>query len=327
MKRREFITLLGGAAGASWPLAARAQQPAMPVIGLLQIGPPGSWDFTGFRQGLKELGYFEGQNLAVEYRWANGDPDRLRELAADLSNRPVRVIVSLGSTLSARAAKAATNTIPVAFGLGSDPVQEGLVASVNRPGGNVTGVTSQSGALFGKQFGILHDLLPQAAHFAVLSNLQSPLHEAVVKETQAVASVIGVTVEVLTAHTSKEIAAVFSRLANEKNIQGLLVSNDPLFISERVQLAILAARFAVPAIYPFREQAEAGGLLSYGPDLVDRDRQVGRYVGRILNGEKPADLPVQQESKFEFVINLKTANALGLTISSAMQLLADRVIE
>ena len=325
MRRREFITLIGGAA--AWPLAARAQQAAMPVIGSLQMGLPGSWDFTGFREGLKERGYVEGQNLAVEYRWANDDPDKLPELAADLVTSRARVIVAIAGLASARAAKAATNTIPVVFAYGGDPVQQGLVASINQPGGNVTGATSQSSALFGKQLGILHELLPQAVQFAVLSNPKNPTHEFVVKGSQAAASVVGATIEVLTATTSREINTVFSHLANEKRIQGLLLSNEALFLAERVQLAILAARFAVPAIYPFREQAEAGGLLSYGPDLVDRDRQVGRYVGRILNGEKPADLPVQQESKFEFVINLKTANALGLTIPNAIQLLADKVIE
>jgi putative ABC transport system substrate-binding protein len=255
--RRDFITLLGGAAVA-WPLAARAQQAAMPVIGSLQIGAPSSWDFTGFRQGLKDAGYVEGQNLAIEIRWANDDPDRLSELAAGLVHRLVRVIVVLGSTLATHAAKAATNTIPIVFGFGSDPVQQGLVASLNRPGGNITGVTSLSTELVGKQLGMLHELLPQASHFGVLGNPKSPIHELVVKEAQAATSVIGGTIEVLAASTSGEIDAAFARLANEKRVQGLLVSNDPLFIAERVQLAILAARFAVPAIYPFHEQAHAG---------------------------------------------------------------------
>ena len=326
MRRREFITLFGGAM-AAWPLPTRAQQSAMPVIGILQIGAPSSWDFTGFRQGLKEAGYVEGQNLTMEYRWANDDPDRLPELAADLVRRQVRVIVALGSTLSVRAAKAVTETTPIVFGMGSDPVQWGLIASLSRPGGNITGMTSLSSELFGKQLGILHELLPQAAHFAVLSNHKSPIHELVVKDAQAAAAVIGMTIEILPASTRDEIDAVFARIANEKDVRGLLVSNDPLYIAARVQLAILAARFVLPAIYPFREQAEAGGLLSYGPDLVDRDRQVGHYVGRILNGERPADLPVLQQSKFEFIINLRTAKAFGFTISNSMQLLADWVIE
>jgi ABC-type uncharacterized transport system substrate-binding protein len=225
VKRREFITLLGGAAFA-WPLAARAQQPAIPVIGLLQIGAPSSWDFTGFRQGLKEAGYVEGENVFIEYRWANDDPDHLSELAADLVHRQVRVIVAIGSSLSARVAKAATNTIPIVLGYGGDPVQQGLVISLSRPGGNVTGIVSQSGVLFGKQLGILHELLPQAAHFGVLSNPQNPLHELVVKETQAAASGIGGTIEVLTASTGGEIDSVFGRLADEKRVQGLLVAND-----------------------------------------------------------------------------------------------------
>jgi putative ABC transport system substrate-binding protein len=326
IRRRELIVTLGGAA-ASWPFAARAQQPAMPVVGILQIGAPGSWDFTGFRQGLKETGYVEGQNLAIEYRWANDDPDRLAEPAADLVRRQVRVIVALGNTSAVQAAKAATQTIPVVFGMGSDPVQMGLVASLSRPGGNVTGMTSLSTELFGKQLGILRDLLPNATELAVLTNPKGPTHEIVIKESQAAASVIGVTIEVLTGSSRDEIDEVFARLGTERHVQGLLISNDPLFLAARVQLAILAARFVTPAVYPFREQAEAGGLLSYGPDLVDRDRQVGRYVSRILKGERPADLPVLQESKFEFIINLRTAKALGLTISNSMQLLADRVIE
>ena len=327
IRRREFITLLSGA-GAAWPLAARAQRPEMPVIGLLQLGAPSSWDFTGFRQGLKDTGYVEGQNLAIpEVRWANNDPDRLPELAADLVRHQVRVIVALGSVLIARAAKGATDTVPVVFGIGSDPVQQRLVVSLNRPGGNVTGMTSLSAELVGKQLGMLHELLPQASHFGFLSDPKSAIQGSLVKDVQAAASAIGGTIEVLTASTSGEIGAVFDRLANEKRVQGVLVANDQFFLAARVQLAILAARYAIPAIYPFREQAEAGGLLSYGPDVVDRDRQVGRYVGRILKGEKPADLPVQQESKFELVINLLTAKAIGLTIPTSLQSLADKVIE
>jgi putative ABC transport system substrate-binding protein len=326
MRRREFITLLGGAA--AWPLAAHAQRTEMPVIGVLQIGTPSSWDFTGFRQGLKDTGYVEGQTvLRIEVRWANNDPDRLPELAADLVHRRVRVIVALGSVLAVRAAKAATDTIPIVFGFGADPVQQGLVASLNRPGGNVTGMTSLSAELVGKQLGMLHELLPQAAHFGFLSDPKGAGHELLVKDAQAAASAISGTIEVLTASTRGEIDTVFARITNEKRVQGVLVANDQFFLAARVQLAILAARYAVPAIYPFREQAEAGGLLSYGPDLVDRDGQVGRYVGRILKGEKPADLPVQQQSKFEFVINLLTAKAIGLTIPSSMQSLADVVIE
>jgi putative ABC transport system substrate-binding protein len=325
MKRRTFIAGLGTAA--AWPVVARAQQRALPVIGLLQTGAPSSWNFTGFRQGLKDMGYLEGQNLMIEFRWADNDLDRLPELASDLVHRQVRVIVALPGNAAVRAAKAVTNTIPIVFGFGSDPVQQGLVASLNRPGGNVTGMTSLSNELFGKQLGLLHELLPQGSHFGFLSDPKTTVHELAVKDVQAAASAIGGTIEVLTASTSGEIDTAFARLVNEKRVQGLLVSNDPLFLAARVQLAILAARFAVPAIYPFREQAEAGGLLNYGPDLADRDRQVGRYVGRILKGEKPADLPVLRQTKFELVINLKTAKALGLTIPETLLATADEVIQ
>jgi putative tryptophan/tyrosine transport system substrate-binding protein len=325
LRRRQFITLIGGAA-AAWPLAARAQQPALPVVGMLQIGA--SWDFTGFRQGLKELGYVEGQNLAIEYRWANGDPNRLPELAADLVHRQVRVIASIASPRAVQEAKAATNTIPIVFGYGSDPVQWGHVASLDRPGGNITGMTSVSGELVGKQLGILHELLPQVSHFGALENPNNGNPESFVKDAQAAASAaFGQTVEVLNASTSREIDAVFTRFSDDKRAQALLVSNDPLFLARRVQLAILSARYAIPAIYPFREQVEAGGLLSYGPDLIDRDRQVGRYVGRILKGEKPADLPVMQPTKFGLVINVNTAEALGLDVPPTLLALADEVIE
>jgi putative ABC transport system substrate-binding protein len=273
------------------------------------------------------MGYVEGQNLAIDVRWANNDPDRLPGLAADLVHRQVRVIVAFGSVPAASAAKAATNAIPIVFGFGSDPVQQGIVASLNRPGGNVTGMTSLSTVLVGKQLGMLHELLPKASHFGLLQFSSSPVQEPMVKDAQATASAIGGTIEVLTASTSGEIDTVFTRIANEKRVQGLLVWNNPFFLFARVQLAILAARFAVPAIYSFHEQAEAGGLLSYGPDLADRDRQVGRYVGRILKGEKPADLPVMQPTKFELVINLKTAKALGLTIPETLLATADEVIQ
>jgi putative ABC transport system substrate-binding protein len=333
MTRRQFITLLGGTA--AWPLAARAQQrdaaraqrTEMPVIGLLQLGAAASQDFTGFRQGLKDAGYVEDQNLKIDVRWADYDPDRLRDLAADLVNHRVRVIVALGSSLATRAAKAATDTIPIVFGFGGDPVQQGIVASFNRPGGNITGMVSLSNELGGKQLGILHELLPQASHLGVLSDPKMPIHEEIVKGAQAAASVIGCTIEVLTASTTGEIDAAFERIANEKRVQGLLVSAEPFLLAARVQLAILAARFAVHAIYPLREFADAGGLMSYGPDLLGRDREVGRYVGRILNGEKPADLPVQQQSKFEFVINLRIAKAFGISIPPSLRALATEVIE
>jgi putative ABC transport system substrate-binding protein len=325
MRRRDFIGLLGGAA-AAWPLAARAQQ-AAPVIGLLEIGTPSSYDLSGFRRGLKEAGYTEGQNLAIEYRWANDDPSRLSELAADLVRRQVRAIVTIGSSLTVTAAKAATDTIPIVFGYGGDPIQLGHVASLNRPGGNITGMTSLSSELIGKQLGILHELLPQAAHFGVLSNPENPVHKSVVKDALAAASVMGRTVEVLTASTGSEIDEVFIRLADEKRVQGLLVLADAFFVAQRVHLAILAARYVVPAIYPFPQEAEAGGLMSYGPNLLDRDREVGHYVGRILKGEKPADLPVMQTSKFTLLINLATAKVLGLTVPPTLLAIADEVIE
>ena len=310
---------------AAWPVVARAQQPAMPVIGLLQIGAPSSYSFAGLRQGLKEAGYVEGQNLAVEYRFANDDPGRLPELAADLVRRRVRVSWPLLPPPGA--ARVATSTIPTVFGNGGDPLRQG-VASLNRPGGNVTGMTSMSGELIGKQFRTFHDLLPKAEYFGVLSNHKNPAsHEPFIRDVKAAASAIGCTIEVLTASTSDEIDSVFAHLAEEKRVQGILVSNDPFFLARRVQLAILAARYSVPAIYPFREQGEAGGLMSYGPNLADRDREVGHYVGRILKGEKPADLPVQQATKLELVINLKTAKALGLTIPETLLAIADEVIQ
>ena len=284
-------------------------------------------DLSGFRQGLKDAGYIEGQNIEIEYRFANDDTGRLPELASDLVRRQVRVIAVVASGLAARAAKDATNTIPIVFGYGADPVKQGLVASLNRPGGNVTGAISLANVLYGKQLGILHELLPQAIHIGVLAYRQSAVHESIVKDTQAAASVIGQTIEILDTGTSDEIDAVFVRLRDEKRVQALLVTNDPFFIARRIQLAILAARYAVLAIYPFREMAEGGGLMSYGPNLADRDRQAALYVGRILKGENPADLPILQMSKFELVINLKTAKALGLSVPNSMQLLADEVIE
>ncbi len=325
MKRREFILAIGGTA--LWPVAARAQQPDRPVIGLLAIGTPSSWNLSGFRQGLKDAGYVEGQNLSIEYRFANDDPGRLSELASDLVRRKVRVIAVIASGPAVRAAKDATNTIPIVFGYGADPVKQGLVGSLNRPGGNVTGVISLANELFGKQLGILHELLPQAAHFFVLANPKSSIRESIAKDTQAAASALGLTIEILDAGTSGEIDAVFERLGAEKRAQALLVTNDPFYVAKRVQLATLAARYAVPTIYPWREMTESGGLLSYGTNLVERDRQAALYVGRILKGENPAELPVQQMNKFELVINLKTAKALGLRFPNSMQLLADAVIE
>jgi putative ABC transport system substrate-binding protein len=325
MRRRQFIAVLGGIA-AVWPVSTDAQQPPTPVIGLLQSGAPG-YDLAGFREGLKEAGYVEGRNLAVEYRWANRDLDRLPVLAADLVQHKVRVIAALASVRAARAAKAATSTIPIVFGFGANPMELGLVASFNRPGANVTGTTSMANELVGKQIGLMHELLPRADNIGMLTNSRSPIRDFLVKDAQAAAAAVGLTIDFLEVSNASDIGPVFDRLADQRRVQALLVANDPLFITERVQLANLAARYAVPVIYPFRKHVEAGGLMSYGANLSDRDRVVGQYVGRILNGEKPADLPVQQSSKFELVINLKTAKMLGLTFPNSMQLLADEVIE
>lgn len=325
MRRRDFIKIISSAA--VWPLAGRAQQSEQAVIGLLQHGTPTSLDLTGFRQGLKDAGYVEGQNIKIEYRFANDDRTRLAELAADLVRRRVRVIASVASATATVAAKKATDTIPIVFGFGVDPVKQGLVASLNRPGGNATGIVSLANELFGKQLGILHELVPQVSHFGVLASRKGPIYESIVRDTQAAASAIGRTVEILEAATSADFDSVFARIGNEKRVQGLLITNDPFYVAQRVQLAILAARYAVPAIYPFREMVEAGGLISYGPNIVERDRQTGIYVGRVLNGESPAALPVQQMNKFDLVINMKTAKALALSVPSSMQLLADEVIE
>jgi putative ABC transport system substrate-binding protein len=325
MRRRDFITLLGGTA-VGWPLGARAQQPAMPVIGLLHIATPFVYSLAGFRQGLKEAGYVEGQNVAIEYRWANNEAERLPELAADLVRRRVDVIVTLASTQAAVAVKAATTTIPVLFGHGADPVQLGLVASMNRPGGNVSGVISMSGELGGKQIGLLHDLLPRAARFAILVKPGNPINEALIRDARAAASAIGQQIEVWTANTNGEIDIAIAGLL-QKRAEALLVTTDPLFMDRRVQLATLTARHAIPAIYPFREYAEAGGLMTYGPNLADRDRQVGVYTGRILKGEKPMDLPIMRSSKFEFIINLQTAKLLGIDVPPYLLATADEVIE
>jgi putative ABC transport system substrate-binding protein len=327
MRRREFLTLVGGAAVAC-PLAARAQRPAMPVIGYLLQGSTASNEniIAAFRKGLSETGYVEGRNIAIEYRSANHDATRQPELLADLIRRRVAVIVTPGGLAAALAAKAATAIVPIVFSIGADPVAAGLVASLNRPGGNVTGFTSLNVEITAKRLGLLHELLPGAARLAVLINPTSPVADSVVSDAQAAAATIGRRIEVLAAATNPEIDMAFASLA-QKRIEALLVHNDPLFFDRRVQLATLAARHAVPAIYPFRENAEAGGLMSYGTNLADRERQVGIYVGRILKGEKPADLPVIQAAKFEFIINLQTARALGIEIPSTLLATADEVIE
>ena len=312
MRRREFYRVLGGAA-ATWPLAARAQQPAMPVIGFLSISSPADRAryLTAFRQGVREAGYIEGQNVAIEYRWAHDQSDRLPDLAADLVRRQVTVIAA-HETTSAIAAKAATTTIPIVFVSGGDPVKLGLVASLNRPGSNVTGVSFVNAALGGKHLGLLHDLQPGAVRIGVLVDPSFPVTESFISDVQAAASSVRKQIEVLEARTGRDIDTVFASLA-QKPIDALVVGPAPLFNNRRVQLVTLATYHRVPAIYFLRDAVEAGGLMSYGASLADAYRQAGVYSGRVLKGEKPADLPIMQSIKFEFVINLNTAKAFGLS--------------
>ena len=326
MTRRQFITLLGGAA-AAWPSAARAQQQALPVIGFLSS----SWPvdraryLTSFRQGLREPGYIEGQNVAIEYRWAQDQADRLPDLAADLVRRQVTVIAA-HDTPSSIVAKAATTTIPIVFASGGDPVKLGLVASLNRPGGNVTGVTFVTAQLGAKQLGLLHELQPGAVRVGVLVDPNFAPTQSFVSDVQAAALSIGKQIEVLEAPTSRDIDTAFARLA-QKPIDALLVGPGPLLDNRRVQIVTLATYHRVPAIDPLRAFAEAGGLMSYGTNITDAYRQAGVYTGRILKGEKPADLPVMQSIKFEFVINLNTARAFGLSFPPGLLAIADEVIE
>ena len=327
--RRQFITLLGGAA--AWPLAARAQQPqaTMPVIGYLYAGSPDPSAnlLRAFRKGLNEVGYFEGQNVAIEFRAAYNEFERLPDLAADLVRRRVAAIVTPGSVAAALAAKTATATIPVVFGIGTDPVQAGLVTSLNRPGGNVTGVSYMQGELAAKQVGLLHELLPEATRFAVLANPNNPLvNDSIVTDSRAAVSSSGGHVEVLSASRNSEIDAAFANLTGQ-GCQALLVSPGPLFGNRRIHIAMLAMRYAMPAMYYDREFTEIGGLISYGTSLVDQYRQTGIYTGRVLRGERPTDLPVQRATTFELVINVQTAKTLGLTIPPTLLARADEVIE
>jgi putative ABC transport system substrate-binding protein len=319
MKRREFITLLGSAA--AWPLAARAQQAAMPVIGLLSGSSPSERArfVIAFQQGLQETGYIAGQNVAIEYRWAQDQYDRLTGLAADLVRRDVALIV-------AEDTPSATTKISIVFGTGGDPVRDGLVASLNRPGGNITGVSFIMGELGAKQLGLLHELQPRAARIGVLVDPKNPITDLFVSDVRAAASAIGQQIEVLNVSNSRDIDAVFATLV-QKPVDALLVGPSAFTNNRRVQLVTLAAYHRVPALYSLRETAEAGGLMSYGTNLADGYRQTGVYTGRILNGEKPADLPVIQSTKIEFVINLNTAKAFGLNFPPTLLAIADEIIE
>jgi putative ABC transport system substrate-binding protein len=324
LKRREFITLLGGTA--AWPLAARAQQPAMPVIGLLdQRSPDALADrLRGFRQGLKDAGFVEGQNAAIEYRWAENQVDRLPQLAADLVRRQVAVIVAPAGLAPALAAKAATKTIPIVFVIADDPVKLGLVASLARPGGNLTGINFLSGELTAKRLELLRELMPSATRVAVLVNPANA--ENPEREVEAAARSIGLQIQTLNASTIREINAAFATFVRERP-DAVFVGLDPFFNSRRIQLVQLAARYAIPASYPARDFAEAGGLMSYGADIADAWRQAGSYAGRILKGAKAADFPVVQSSKFELVFNVQTATMLGLTVPDKLLVAADEVIE
>jgi putative ABC transport system substrate-binding protein len=322
--RRDFITLLGGAA-AAWPLVARAQQPPVPTIGCLYAGPPTANIEAPFRKGLSEMGFVDGRNVAIEFRYAGDQNERLPLLAAELVRRQVAVIFANGGALAVPAAQAATTTIPIVFVTGADPVRTGMVTSFNRPGGNVTGISSMTTELTAKRVGLLHALLPAATRFAVLVNPSVPGTAASVtayaQETALVRQI-----EVFAARTSDEIDAAFENMA-QKRVEALLIGTNAFFNGRRVQLATLAVRHALPAIHFTREFAEVGGLMSYGASITDMNRQGGIYVGRILKGEKPADLPVLRPTKFELVINLSTARALGLTVPPSLLSIADEVIE
>jgi putative tryptophan/tyrosine transport system substrate-binding protein len=326
MRRRDLITLLGGAA--AWPLAARAQQQAMPLIGFLSARSPAeaASDLAAFRQGLGQAGYFEGKNVAIEYRWAEGHYDRLPGMAAELVVRQVAVIAATGGEPSGLAAKAATTTIPIVCTLGGDAVAAGLVAQLNRPGGNITGVTIIGIEMGPKRVELAHKLVPNAGMFAMLINSKFPMALAETDEMQAAARSLGLQMTLVDASGESEIEAAFATLARDK-ASALLVNTDPLLLGQREQIVQLAARYKIPTLYFLREFVDAGGLMSYGPNIHNGYRQAGIYVGRILKGEKVGDLPVVQPTKFDLVINLRTARTLGLEIPTVLLVIADEVIE
>jgi ABC-type uncharacterized transport system substrate-binding protein len=326
MNRRAFITLLGGAT--AWPLAVGAQQPAMPMIGFLSSRSPNeaAYVVAAFHRGLREGGYSEGQNVGIEYRWAEGKYDRLPALAADLVRSRVTLIASTGGVVAAIAAKQATSTIPIVFTVGDDPIKHGLVTSFNRPGGNVTGIYNFISAMEAKRFGLLRETVPTAGSIAVLLNPNYPGFDVQLKDLQEAARAVGQQVQVFKASSEADIHAAFRAVARLPAV-ALLVGADPFFNGRREQLVTLSAHYGIPAMYELREYALAGGLISYGTNLADAYRDVGNYAARVLKGDKPADLPVVQSSKFELVINLKTAKALGLTIPAGVLAIADEVIE
>jgi len=327
MRRRDFLGVLGGAA--TWPLTTRAQQSAMPVIGFLdpRSSPTLADQLRAFRQGLKDTGYIEGENVTIEYRWAEGQFERLPALAAELVGRRVAVIATNGGPTAAFAAKAATTTIPIVFMAGEDPVKLGLVSSLARPGGNLTGVNLAIGELTAKRLGLLHELMPGAARIAVLVNPANVANaEATLRDVEPAAHAMGLQIQILKASTSREIEAAFATFVHERP-DALFVGNDAFLTSRRVQVVHLATLHKIPATYTSRENAEAGGLMSYGVNMTDALRQLGAYAGRILKGARPGDLPVVQSSKFELVINAVTARMLGITVSPSLLARADEVIE
>jgi putative tryptophan/tyrosine transport system substrate-binding protein len=327
MQRREFITLLGGAA-AAWPLAASAQQAAMPVIGFLSTRSAGDsvGEVAAFRQALTEGGYDEGRNVRIEFRWAEGHFDKLSALAEELVRRPVTVLAAVGGYQAAHAAQAATTSIPIVFAIGEDPVKAGLVSKINRPGGNLTGATFATALLGAKRLGLLRELAPDAEVIGLLVNGNSSQGQEQMRDVQEAAQKLGQQLVVLSGGSDEDIDAAFASLA-QQHVRALLVGADPFFDPRRNRLIALVAQHAIPAIYQFRGYAVSGGLMSYGASITDHYRQVGIYVGRVLNGDKPADLPVMFPSKFELVVNLKTAKALGLTVPYPLLARADEVIE